>query len=91
MLVGLIRPAETQTLELEGDSLADVQQKARAAAPGGWDLLSVPVRMAKGTTALSATATLARRDAVREIQAEDMAALRAQVPEGWQLLSVRRT
>lgn len=45
--------------------------------------------MVKGAAVLKAVGTFARRDQVTEIQAEDMDALRAKVPEGWQLLNVR--
>lgn len=31
-----------------------------------------------------------RRDEPREIEGDDMAALESKVPEGWQMLSVRR-
>lgn len=30
-----------------------------------------------------------RRDGIEEIEADDMAALAAKVPDGWQMLSVR--
>lgn len=89
MLIGRIRPVETRTVELEGESLADIAAQAAAAAPDGWDVVAAPVRMRKGSTRIDATATLARRDGSTEIEADDMAALEAKVPEGWQLVSVR--
>lgn len=89
MLIGLLRPTETRTVELEGESLADVAGKAAAETPAGWELLSAPVRMRKGSTILDATATIARRDQTREIEADDMTALRAKVPDGAQLVHVR--
>lgn len=46
--------------------------------------------MAKKDTTMTAEGTIAGRDGVTEIQADDMAALQAKVPEGYQLLSVRR-
>ena len=90
MLVGLVRPSETRSFELTGTSLADVKAQALAQTPPGWELASVPVRMEKGTTALTATATIVRRGDAREIEAETMEALRATIPEDWQLVSVRR-
>lgn len=58
--------------------------------PNGWELPSSPVTMPKGTNAMTAVATIARRDELREVEADDMAALEAKVPEGWQLVTVRR-
>ncbi len=89
MLVGRVRPRETRTLDLEGDSLAEVQAKAQAATPAGWELVSVPVAMTKGTTRLTAVATIARRDGVTEVEADTMDGLLAKVPEGSQLITVR--
>jgi hypothetical protein len=53
-------------------------------------LTLAPVSMAKASTAITATGTYARRDEVQEIEAPSYAELRAAVPEGWQMLSVRR-
>lgn len=89
MLIGLIRSTETRTVELEGESLQDIREKAAAATPAGWELLSAPVRMRKGSTILDATATIARRDQTREIEADDMPALQAKIPDGTQLVHVR--
>lgn len=46
--------------------------------------------MAKKDTILTATATVVRRDGLQEIEAETFDELRALVPDGYQLLSVRR-
>ncbi|WP_431798588.1 hypothetical protein [Microbacterium kunmingense] len=90
MLVGSIRSTETQILVVEGDSLASINASLAAQTPEGFELVSAPVTMRAGSASLSALATFARRNEVREIEADDMAALEAQVPEGWQLLSVLR-
>lgn len=45
--------------------------------------------MIEGSTALTATATYRRVDGIREIEADDRAALFAKVPDGWQMLGVR--
>ncbi|WP_309066632.1 hypothetical protein [Microbacterium sp.] len=90
MLIGRIRPVETTTVEVRGGSLADLHAKLGEQAPHGFDLLSAPARMLKGSQDIEATGTFARRDESTEIEADDMAALRAKVPEGWELLSVRR-
>lgn len=45
--------------------------------------------MGKGPTLLAAVGTYVRRDGVREIEPADRAALDAQVPDGWILLTLR--
>lgn len=89
MLAALIRPIEKSTAEVIGTSLEDVITQLQAQQPPGFALASAPVRMLKGEAKMEATGTFQRVDGVREIEAEDMAALEAQVPEGWQMLSVR--
>lgn len=89
VLIGTIRPRETTTLDVEGHSLAEVQETLEAQAPAGFDLVNVPVKMTGGTTLLTATGTFSRRDGARDIEATDMASMRAQVPDGWILLRVR--
>ncbi len=89
MLIGLMRPVEVQSISLEGTDLADIQSQLEAQRPEGFDIVSSPVEMVKGAAVLKAVGTFARRDQVTEIEADDMDALLAKVPEGWQLLSVR--
>lgn len=89
MLTGLIRPVETRTITVEGDSLADVHAKLTAQVPAGWELTAAPVSMVKGSTLIKATGTMERRDGIREIEADTMSQLEAKVPDGWMLLSVR--
>lgn len=89
MLIGTIRPSETRTLDVEADSLAGIHEALAAACPPGFELIDAPVRMSNGTTTITATGTFARRDGAREIEADDMAALRGKVPEGHLLVSVR--
>ena len=89
MLIGTIRPRETTTLDVEGHSLAEVQETLEARAPAGFELINVPVKMTGGTTLLTATGTFSRRDGARDVEAADMTTLRAQVPDGWILLHVR--
>lgn len=57
--------------------------------PSEFDLANVSVQMGKGTTLLTAVGAYVRRDGGREIEAPDRAALDAQVPDGWALVSVR--
>jgi hypothetical protein len=56
--------------------------------PDGYVLTDATVAMRKGTTRISAKGTY-RSTEIAEIEADDMAALRAKVPEGWMLISVR--
>jgi hypothetical protein len=86
----MIRPRETRTITVQGEELDEIQDLIRAQSPAGWETISAPVTMAKKDTTMTAEGTIARRDGVTEIEAEDMAALKAKLPEGYQLLSVRR-
>jgi len=88
MLIGRIRPIETRTVDVEGDSLESLHAAVRAQLPTGWVVTDVPAAMPKGSQLLTSTATLARRDGVEEIEADDIAGLEAKAPDGWQLLSV---
>ena len=90
MLIGLIRPVETRTIDVEGPSLEALQDAVAAQLPEGWQITDVPAAMPKGSQMLTSTATIARRDRVREIEADDMTALEGKVPDGWRLLSVRK-
>ena len=89
MLIGLKRPVETTSVAVEGASLEEIQTQLDAHRPAGFDLISSPVEMIKGAAVLKSVGTYARRDQVTEIQADDLDALHAKVPEGWQLLNVR--
>jgi hypothetical protein len=84
-----MRPVETTSVSVEAASLEEIQAQLEAHRPAGFDLISSPVEMIKGAAVLKSTGTFARRDQVTEIEAEDLDALHAKVPEGWQLLSVR--
>lgn len=90
MLVAQIRPIEKTTVDVIGTTLEDVITQLDAHRQPGFDLVSAPVRMLKGEAKMEATGTFSRVDGIREIEADDMAALQAKVPEGWRMLSVRR-
>ncbi|GAA1526426.1 hypothetical protein HD600_002742 [Microbacterium ginsengiterrae] len=89
MLVALIRPVEVRTVSVEGEHIPDMRNEVITQMPEGWDLINAPVSMARGG-ARKMEATFQRFDELREIEAEDMDALIAKVPEGWMMLSVRR-
>ncbi|EZP26866.1 hypothetical protein [Microbacterium oleivorans] len=82
MYTGTIRPGETRTVDLTGNSLEEIHDAAVAQLPAGFELVSAPVRMIKGSTALTATATFRRVDGIRELEANDRAALFAKVRTG---------
>lgn len=84
-----MRPVETTSVPVEGASLEEIQQRLEAHRPAGFDLISSPVEMIKGAAVLKSVGTFARRDQVTEIEGDDIAALQAKVPEGWQLLNIR--
>ncbi|MEQ6898655.1 hypothetical protein [Microbacterium sp. KR10-403] len=88
MLSGRIRPIETRELTVQAPSIDETRQQVRSEVPEGWDLTDAAATMPKASTMITLNAKMARRDGVEEIEAEDIAALRAKVPEGWQLLSV---
>lgn len=89
MLTGLIRPIESRTITVEGHSLAEIRTQLDKLTPAGWELADAPVNMVKGSTLITSTGIIQRRDGVREIEGDTMAQLEAKVPDGWALLSVR--
>lgn len=84
-----MRPVENRSFDVEAADLAGIQQELAILRPEGFDLVSAPVEMIKGAPIIKATGTFQRRDGVEQLEADDMDALQAKVPEGWQLLSVR--
>lgn len=89
MLIGLMRPVENRSFDVEAADLAGIQEALEALRPDGFDLVSAPVEMIKGAPILKATGTFQRRDGIEQIEADDMDALQNKVPDGWRLLSVR--
>ena len=88
MLVALIRPAEKQTATVEGTEIPELRAQLLAQAPPGWEMASAHVEMKPGGIRI-VEGRFQRREEPREIEADDMPALEAKVPEGWQMLSVR--
>lgn len=89
MLVALIRPAEKHTATVQGTDLPALRAELVAQAPAGWELVASPVTMKPGGIRI-VEGKFQRHDGVREIEADDMAALVAKIPDGWQMLSVRK-
>lgn len=50
----------------------------------------MPVAMTKSETTLTCEETITRRDGLTTVSGEDLDAVRAQMPEGYELLSVVR-
>ena len=73
----------------EGASISALRDAVNAQTPEGWEITDMPVAMPKGSQLVRTTATIARRECIREVEADDMGALEALVPEGSRLLSVR--
>lgn len=61
-----------------------------AQTPDGWEITAMPVAMTKSETTLTCEATITRRDGLTTVSGEDLDAVRAQMPEGYELLSVVR-
>lgn len=89
MLTGRIRPAETRELTLEAPTIAQARKQAESQVPDGWVITDAEPSMPKASVMITLHVTMARRDGATDVEAEDLDALRAKVPEGWQLLSVR--
>ncbi|WEG07403.1 hypothetical protein PU630_08980 [Microbacterium horticulturae] len=89
MMSGRIRPIETREVTLQAPTIDETREQARGEVPEGWDLTDAAATMPKASTMITLNAKMARRDGVQEIEADDIASLRAKVPEGWQLLNVR--
>lgn len=89
MLVALIRPTEKYTATVQGTEIPDLRAQLVREAPEGWDMVSAHVEMKPGGIRI-VTGKFERRDEPQEIEADDMDALTAKIPEGWQMLSVRR-
>ena len=89
MLIGTIRPIETRTITVQGEELDEIQALIQAQTPDGWEIVIAPVAMSKKDTILTCEATTARRDGLQEITGADLDEIRASMPDGFQLISVR--
>ena len=90
MLTAMIRPVETRTLELNGESGDAIKTAALAQLPEGWVIERMPLKLEAGSQGFTSTVTITRRDGVRTIEAADVDGLQALMPEGWQMLSLNR-
>lgn len=89
MLIATIRPSEKRAATVTGTEIPELRAQLVAEAPAGWEMVSAHVEMKPGGVRI-VEGKFQRRDEPREIEGDDMAALEAKVPEGWQMLSVRR-
>ncbi|WP_440323662.1 hypothetical protein [Microbacterium enclense] len=55
MLRDTIRSEETQSVDVEGESLGDLDRQLSAACQPGFELISAPVSMSKSGVAVSVT------------------------------------
>ncbi|WP_290106297.1 hypothetical protein [Microbacterium oryzae] len=88
MLVGVIRRDDGGQLEAEAETQAEVREALEAQVPAGHVLTDARVAMIKRSTRISAVGRY-RHTEIAEVEADDMTALEAKVPEGWKLMSVR--
>ncbi|WP_137877940.1 MULTISPECIES: hypothetical protein [Microbacterium] len=84
-----IRPRHQVTVTVEGESLQAIQDALATERPAGHELASAPVVMSKTSTLMTATGTFVARNAAREVEGPDLAAIRALTPDGWQITALR--
>lgn len=89
-MIGTARPDERETFEVRGHTLQEIKEQVLAQTPTGWSIVSAPVKMHKGSTLLTATATIERQGGFIEVEAEDLGGIRAKLPAGHKLLFVQR-
>ena len=82
-MLGTIRKRETRTIPVPAATLVDALDAAPALVPAGWEM-TTPPRLRDGAYAM----VIERRDELAEVEGSDIAAIRARVPDGWQLLYV---
>lgn len=88
MLAGVIRRNDGGEIDAEEETQAEVRAALEAQVPDGHMLTDATVAMMKGTTRIRATGRY-RSTETKDIEADDMPALLAEVPDGWSLISVR--
>jgi len=88
VLVGTVRTTEKLQATVEGHLLDELREAAAGVTPDGFELVSIQPKMSKGSALLTGE-VVARRNELSQIEADSMGALRAIVPEGWQLIAVR--
>lgn len=87
MLLATIRSTETVELTAAGATLAEARAALFAKAPAGYEVTQA--HNVKDGDAVTITGS-AQSTEFREIEADDRAALDAQVGDGWQYQSIRR-
>lgn len=90
MLIGLISKQDRHQVEVTGLTLKEVHDALEAQRPEGYRLVSAPTRMKAGTPGITATGTFELQGVLDEITGPNLDAVRAAVPDGWRLVSVRR-
>lgn len=90
MFIGTVVPIETLTVSVEGDELETVDALVAELMPEHWQAVAIELSISPHESVLRAEATFARLDGQSEVQGQDMTELRSAVPDGFQLLYVRR-
>ncbi len=90
MLIGVIRSTETRNLTITGDDVEELRAQLAAQVPVGWVVTDSPVTKTKQVPSLTMAARLARWGDLAEVEGESVEAVRAAVPDGYQLILVRR-
>lgn len=91
MLTATIRPVETRTLELNGESGDVIREAVTEQMPDGWVIAGTKLKLDSHTASFNATVTITRRDGLQTIEAADMDSLHALVPDGWQMMNIRKS
>lgn len=90
MLIGVIRSTETRNLTITGDDVEELRAQLAAQVPVGWVVTDSPVTKTKQVPSLTMAARLAHWGDLAEVEGERVEAVQAAVPDGYQLILVRR-
>lgn len=90
MLIGVIRSTETTNLTITGDDVEELRAQLAAQVPVGWVVTDSPVTKTKQVPSLTMAARLAHWGDLAEVECESVEAVRAAMPDGYQLILVRR-
>jgi len=90
VLFGAVREKKVIQIKVEAPSVDEARAEVIAQVPPGYELTDADPVMTKGAVSVIIEAKAAARGEVRTIEAETFDELRAKVPEGWELLHIRR-
>lgn len=87
-MYGTIRSLDQMTFDETGESIAEARKRIFSRMPSGYELISAKATVGAGGQEVSVHG-IARATDVREVEAADIAGLRAATPPGWQLIALR--